>query len=138
MSVVVGRVVEGRRREGGGGERRWRAEGVGERWRGCWREGGREGRGEAAGSADCLHLAIWPLAQSCPSVKPHPFRSWEHSTASEPPTEGTLATAPPGSIDPRSSMDEGALPTFRSTRQVTRWVTTDGMDRPVLVALRCT
>ena len=67
----------------------------------------------------CLHQANWPLAQSCPSVEPHPFRSWEHSTASEPPTEGTLATAPPGSIDPRSSMDEGALPTFRSTRQVT-------------------
>ena len=104
--------------------------------------GGDGGRGEAAGMlavrTACLHLAIWPLAQSCPSVKPHPFRSWEHSTASEPPTEGTLATAPPGSIDPRSSMDEGALPTFRSTRQVTRWVTTDGMDRPVLVALRCT
>ena len=33
----------------------------------------------------------------CPSVEPHPFRSKEHTTASETPDEYTLATDLPGS-----------------------------------------
>ena len=68
----------------------------------------------------------------CPSVEPHPFRSKEHSTASGPPDEGTLATAVPGSSDPTLIRGEGALLTWRPTRHA-------GSDGPTpLVTLRCT
>ena len=59
----------------------------------------------------------------CPSVEPHPFRSKEHSTASGAPDEHTLATAVPGSSDPRSSeMREPCRPFGRLAM-------TDQMDR---------
>ena len=37
----------------------------------------------------------------CLCVEPHPFRSREHTTASGAPDEHTLATAVPGSSEPR-------------------------------------
>ena len=76
-----------------------------------------------------IHAGLAPMhthaiANSCCSyVKPHPFRSMEHTTASEAPDEHTLATALPGSSDPHSSeMREPCRPCGRLAM-------TDGMDR---------
>ena len=50
------------------------------------------------------HTCTRAIANSCcPCVEPHPFRSKEHTTASGAPDEHTLATAVPGSGDPRST-----------------------------------
>ena len=50
------------------------------------------------------HTCTRAIANSCcPSLEPHPFRSNEHTTASGAPDEHTLATAVPGSSDPRST-----------------------------------
>ena len=71
----------------------------------------------------CPALRTPTLVAFC--VEPHPFRSMEHTTASEAPDEHTLATAVPGSSDPTLTRGEGALPTFRPTRHA-------GSDGPVL------
>ena len=60
----------------------------------------------------------------CPSLEPHPFRSKEHSTASGAPDESTLATALPGTGDPRT-----ALQPREPCRPFGRLAMTDGMGR---------
>ena len=61
---------------------------------------------------------------TAPSVEPHPFRSEELSTASGAPDESTLATALPGTGDPRT-----ALQPREPCRPFGRLAMTDGMGR---------